>query len=288
MSTLHRHQARSIQSFSSAIQEGTTSSVSKAAKHNTLARRLLFPQLPQDTDLPPIFASPAASPELNAEVYDFIAIALRAYVNPWWSKITRYDKEFLPQITRVLTSVARSLESRLTATDLSPLVFRDVPTLLTQHSIDYRNAKAKLNTSYAAAGAATLPQLFHQMQPHMAVSADGKIQEAYLRQAVDFLLSASLPQEDYGPEPERYIIREIVVDVLMGVLPRLAQPWFIHKLILDFIGPENEDDREPTQVCASIDFISSPRFHPLIFHLNSALAALRSPPGILFFLDTII
>ena len=247
-STPHRSRphAHSIQSFSSSVIEKTPSA--KGAKANTLARRLLFPNLPPDADLPPIFASQAASPDLNAEVYDFVAIALRAYVNPWWTKITRYDKEFLPQITRVLTAVARALESRLTATDLSPLVFRDIPTLLTQHTVDYRNARSKLNSSYAAAGAATLPHLFHQMQPHMAVSPDGKIEEAYIRQAADHVLKALLPPEDYGPEAERYIIREIVVNVLMAVLPRLAQPWFIHKLILDYMGPEKEGDRELAEV----------------------------------------
>lgn len=254
MSIPHRPHlpARSIQSSSSSLAESTPSSVLKgSSKSHTLARRLLFPQLAPDADLPPIFLSPAASTDLNDESYDFIAIALRAYVNPWWSKLTRYDKQFLPQITLVLTAVARTLEARLIATDLSPLVFRDLPSLLTQHCIDYRNAQSKLNTSYAAGGAATLPQLFHQLQPHMALSPDGKIEEAYIRQAVDHILKASLPQEDYSPDSERFIIREIATNVLMGLLPRLSQPWFIHKLILDQLGPESIQDRDHLEVCLS-------------------------------------
>ena len=154
----------------------------------------LFPSLPPDADLPPLFVSPAAASELNTEVYDFLALALRAFVNTWWTKITRYDKEFLPEITRILTAVFRTLEARLLATDLSPLVFRDLSTLLNQHWSDYRNAQSKLHTSYATGGAATVRQLFHQMQPHMAVSTDGKVDEVYIRQVVDELLRVTLLQ----------------------------------------------------------------------------------------------
>ncbi|TBU35052.1 PXA domain-containing protein [Dichomitus squalens] len=219
------------------------------AKPVTLAKRILFPALPPDADLPPLLLSPAAAPQLNAELYDFIALALRAYVNTWWTKITRYDKEFLPEITRILTAVIRTLETRLLATDLSPLVFRDFPTVLAQHWIDYRNAQAKLHTSYAAGGAASLPQLFHQLQPHMAVSADGVIDHVYVRQAVDHILKVCLPPEDYEPEAERYIVREIILKVLVGgVLPRLTQPWFIHKLILDQLGPEKVAVEPPNTV----------------------------------------
>ena len=42
-------------------------------------------------------ASP--SPELNAEFYVFVAPALRAFVDPWWTEISRYDKEGEPNRT---------------------------------------------------------------------------------------------------------------------------------------------------------------------------------------------
>lgn len=248
---------RSIQSIASSTQSKDKSLLSHRpppAKPVTLAKRLLFPSLPADTDLPPLLVSPAASPELNVELYDFVALALRAYVNPWWTKITRYDKEFLPEINRILTVVFRALEARLVATDLSPLVFRDLPTLLTQHWTDYRNAQAKLHTSYASGGAASLPQLFHQMQPHMAVSAEGVIDPLYVRQAVDHILKSCLPPEDYEPETERYIVREVVLKVLVGsVLPRVTQPWFVHKTMLDLMGPEN-----PASVGAEVSILVLP------------------------------
>lgn len=232
---------RSLRSNPSSLGEKPPQTPRPSAKQPSLAKRLLFPHLPPDASLPPLLTSPSALPELNHELYDFIAIALRAYVNPWWTKLTRYDKEFLPQITHILTAVLRVVETRLTSTDLSPLIFRDLPTLLNQHCIDYRNAQAKVLTSYASGGAAGLPQLFHQLQNHMAISPDGAVNEEYIRQAVDSILRTCLPEDDYDPEVERYIVREIVVKVLAGgVIPRVTQPWFIHKLLLDQLGPEKD------------------------------------------------
>ena len=256
-----RPPTRSVRSSPSSIADKSPSAAPRPTnKQPSLAKRLLFPHLANDVPLPPLLMSPSANPELNDELYDLIAIALRAYVNPWWTKLTRYDKEFLPQVTHVLTAVLRVLEARLVSTDLSPLVFRDLPALLNQHYVDYRNAQAKLHTSYASSGVASLPQLFHQLQSHMAVSPDGLVNEEYIRQAVDNVLKTCLPDEDYDPEPERYIIREIVVKVIAGgVIPRLTQPWFIHKLILDLLGPEKRADKLPEVRCRLI--CSSPSDH---------------------------
>jgi hypothetical protein len=214
----------------------------------TLARRLLFPHLPPGSDLPPLFVSPTCSPELNAEAYDFLALALRAFVNTWWTKITRYDKELLPEITIVLTTVLRTFETRLLTTDFSLFMFSVAPALITQHYRDYRHAASKVSTSYAMGGAVPLPHLFHQLQPHVAVSPEGKIDEEYFRQAFDHVLKSCLSPQDYAPEAERYIIREIILKVLVkDVIPRVTQPWFIQKIFLDLLGPSL--DAESDKVC---------------------------------------
>nr|GAT47903.1 predicted protein [Mycena chlorophos] len=240
----------------------------KAPSNNNLARRLLF----NAGDVPPLFASPNTPPELTAEVYDFVALALRAFVNPWWTKISRYDKHFLPDITRILTHVVRAIEARVLERDLAPLVFRTVPTIVAQHVRDYRSAAAKLNSSYAAGGALSLPTLFHGMQPHMAVSADGTIDAEYMRQIVDHILKSCLPPEDYAPEPERLIIREIVVKILLSdVIPKITQPWFIHKIILDQLGQSEAVIPESRPVSPAVSTFS---FHNLIVVLLSAIQAL--------------
>ncbi|KAI6153285.1 PXA domain-containing protein [Pisolithus tinctorius] len=208
-----------------------------------LAKRLLFPNTPPGSDLPPLFLSPTCPPELHAEVYDFIALSLRAYVNTWWTKITRYDKEFLPQLTNVLVHVIRVLEQRILSADLSTLVFCDVPALVTEHFIDYRHAASKVSTSYATGGAHTIPQLFHLFQPHLAISPEGNIDEEYFRHALDLVLKICLPPEDYAPDAERYIIREVLLKLIVrDIIPRVTQPWFIQQTVLDLLGPPPEKD----------------------------------------------
>lgn len=240
--------------MASQLGRSTHSAASTISRHPgqqpaSLARRLLFPHLPPGSDLPPLFLSPTCPRELHDEVYDLVALALRAFVNTWWTKLTRYDKEFLPQITSVVTHVIRALEQRLLDADLSLLVFGDIPALITQHYRDYRQAVSKASTSYATGGALSLPQLFHQLQPHMAISSDGSLEEEYFRHAFDHILRECLPPEDYAPEAERFIIREIVLKIVVkDVIPRIAQPWFLQKMVLDMLGPS--PDALPEQVCS--------------------------------------
>ncbi|EPQ60912.1 hypothetical protein GLOTRDRAFT_135510 [Gloeophyllum trabeum ATCC 11539] len=276
----HRQAPRSLKSASSVSTNNPPPPKPTSQQSTSLAKRLLFPNLPLGADLPPLLATPS-TPELNAELYDFIALALRAFVNPWWTKITRYDKEFVVEVNRILTVVIRVLEERLINADLSPLVFGDIPTLVMQHYKDYRNAAAKVSTSYATGGSASLPQLFHQLQPHMAITAEGTIHEDYVRQAIDHILKACLPPEDYEPDTERYIIREIILKVLLGsVAPRVTQPWFIYKLILDQLGPaqvaapvSEPADSTPSQPLFSLQSLT---FQSLVVFFLSAVQSIST------------
>ncbi|KAI0036644.1 PXA domain-containing protein [Vararia minispora EC-137] len=222
----------------------------------TLAKRLLFPHLPPDSPIPPLITSSHVPPTLNDELYDFIALALRAFVNPWWTKLTRYDKDFLPHITHVLTHVVRKLEERLQAVDLSSLVFREVPLILNQHFVDYRQVAAKRGSAYAAGGAASTAALFHSQQQHIGITSEGRLDEVYVRTAIDAVLKACLPEEDWVPETERHIIREVIVMVICkSVAPRVTQGWFIQKLVLDALG---RDDIVATLVSNISKPVSSP------------------------------
>src|SRR6266850_6309954 len=213
----------------------------------SLTKRLLFPHLAPSDPTPPLLQTSSAYPALDAELYDLIALALRAYVNPWWSRITRYDKQLLVELTRILSSVVRALEARALAADLSTLVYHDLPALLAQHCADYRIAARKLGSSYAAAGSASLPILFHGQQQHVGVSIDGKIDQVYVRAALDIVLKACLSPEDWDAEAERYLIREIIVKtVCVDLAPRVTQPWFLHSTVLDLLGLADDFPRVST------------------------------------------
>ncbi|KAG5639358.1 hypothetical protein H0H81_003502 [Sphagnurus paluster] len=241
-----------------------------SGRTRTLANRLLFPALPPDESLPPL----VGSPELSAELYDFIALGLRAYVVPWWSRLSRYDKEFLPELTTVLAEVIREFDGRLQAVDMPALLLRHAPTLITQHYRDFRSAQRKLATSYASGGAASLPQLFHQLQPHMAVSYDGRLDTEYFRQLVDHVLRVCLPPADYNPPAERLIVREILVKLLLNdIVPKITQPWFIYSSILSLLQLHDQARLPDPPRSPSPPAATAFSFHTLLVLVLSAIQA---------------
>jgi PXA domain len=214
---------------------------SLAAPAVSLTNRLLFPHLPPSSPIPLLLQTSSTYPALDAELYDLIALALRAYVNPWWTRITRYDKQLLIELTRILSSVLRALEARVLAADLSQMIYHDLPFLITQHCVDYRTAARKVGSSYAAAGSASLAMLFHGQQQHVGVSVDGNFDEEYVRAAIDIVLKACLSPEDWDAEAERYLIREVVLKTIcIDIAPRITQPWFLHSTLLNLLGPVDD------------------------------------------------
>ncbi|KAG8953861.1 hypothetical protein FRC04_001491 [Tulasnella sp. 424] len=219
----------------------------------TLAQRLLSP-----SSATPLF--PLTTPDhviLNDQIYKFLALALRAFVLTWWSKLSPKDKEFLPQITKVVQHVVKETRGRVEADGedrLAGALLAGIPALVQQHYTDFRSAKSKIGTSYGSAG--DLVKVFHRLQPHIAVRVEDEqgapigvesaLDPVYLGAAIDLVLKASLPPEESGSDMERHIVREIIVGpVLCGALPRVVQPWFIHKAMLDLLGPPNKLDERP-------------------------------------------
>ncbi|KAI0286807.1 PXA domain-containing protein [Russula aff. rugulosa BPL654] len=257
----------------------SSSSKLTAQGHSTvsLTKRLLFPHLPPSSPPPPLLQTSSSYPALDAELYDFIALALRAYINPWWTKITRYDKQLLLELTRIFTSVLRNIEARALAADLSPLLYLNLPTLLAQHCADYRIAARKLGSSYAAAGSASLPVLFHGQQQHVGVSIDGKADEVYVRAAVDVVLKACLSPEDWDAEAERYIIRETIVKTMcIDIVPRITQPWFLHSTLLNLLGPPDEPLKVSTLHLLTSNTSLVPSLPTMIVSFLSTVQAISS------------
>ncbi|GAA6031623.1 hypothetical protein JCM8097_006554 [Rhodosporidiobolus ruineniae] len=235
----------------------------------SLHQRILFP--PGSTATPPRILHSAAHDTLDPLALDLVALALRAYVTPWYNgAISRDpDKAFLQAVTAVLISVIQALEVRLTALDWTELVVSDLPALLAQHYRDWDLAVEK-----AAGGTAhnlSPDAMFHHLQPHIAISlvapaelspscaerVQPQVDKVYLRTLVDHLLKLLLPPADYRAETERAIVREIVASVVFGtVFNRVAQSWFLHGIIAKQLEareaakktaePENEAQGSPS------------------------------------------
>lgn len=221
----------------------------------SLARRLLFPSLPPSAPLPPILTlgldgSDPALVELNTELYDFLALTLRAFVQTWWSQLTPRDRDLLPQITRVLTHVMQDIEQRASNVDFASLALRQIPTLVDLHINDYRAAAIRIDTNFTnISPPPTVSGIFRLLQPHVAIQptqeGNAIISEIYLRQLVENILRLSLPQQDWGSEAERFIVREIVACVVLSnALRKLAQPWFLHQIIFGLLKPRSSAQSE--------------------------------------------
>ena len=101
--------------------------------------------------------------------------------------------------------------------------------------------------------------LFHGQQQHVGVSLDGKIDQVYVRAAVDVVLKACLSPEDWEAEAERYLIREMIVKtVCVDLAQRVTQPWFLHSAMLDLLGPADDF------LIVSTSCLTCHSYHPVI------------------------
>ncbi|GJN92597.1 hypothetical protein Rhopal_005632-T1 [Rhodotorula paludigena] len=258
-----------------------------------LHQRILLPSSATATKSPRILHSSAHS-TLDPLLLDLIALALRAYVTPWYNgSISRDpDKDFLRAVTTVLVHVVQALEVRLAALDWVQLVTRDVPDLLAAHYEDWDIAHERAEGEAAE-------RLFDHLQSHIAVSLSAPFTEStstptspiaasvdkvYLRTLVDQLLKLLLPPEDLHAETERAIVREILVGVVFGtVYNRVTQPWFLHGLIAKQLEAHEIQPRK-TPVADSLAQDSAPAGSTGIAgmisnvgsHLVSAVAAVFS------------
>ncbi|TNY22947.1 PXA domain-containing protein [Rhodotorula diobovata] len=208
-----------------------------------LHQRILFP--PSSSARPPRILHSAAHTTLDPLILDLIALSLRAYVTPWYNGGISRDPEraFLQAVAAVLVHVVQALEVRLATVDWAHLLARDVPELVAAHYRDWDLANQRAGSG--SAHNLSPEQLFHNLQPHIAISLASApiasssskasvphVDKVYLGTLVDHLLRLLLPPEDYRAETERGIVREMFVGVVFGaVLNRVAQPWFLHGII---------------------------------------------------------
>ncbi|KAG9005461.1 hypothetical protein FRB94_001546 [Tulasnella sp. JGI-2019a] len=245
---------RSVDYPSPGVQAKSVLDSNDRKSGTTLAQRLLSTN--PATPLPPLF--PLSSPDLvllNDQIYHFLALALRAFVLSWWSRLTPRDRDFLPQIAIILQHVIGQVHQRLQRANVAQMLLVSLPVLVQQHYIDYRQAEKKLGSSYAnGTPGSPIYHAFHRLQPHIAihlreegehetlpVGPEVLVDPTYLTAWVDLLLKECLPPDDSQSEMERSIVREIIVGpVLGGVLPELSQSWFIYSILLDLLGPPKD------------------------------------------------
>lgn len=233
------------QAMSRAVSPTTPSWRRKEQKNDRalpLHERILYPD-PKGQRPPRILHSPAHE-KLDPIILDLIALICREHVLSWYSSISRDpDRAFIQQVAAVIIHVVQALEVRIAQVDLVELIMLELPALLERHIEDIDQAEEKSNSAHAHN--LDFDHVFRLLQPHIAVlltsgtsshPAEPSVDKTYLRALADNLLRLLLPPEDYRAETERAIVREIVVNIILGnVFTRVAQPWFLHQTIVKIL-----------------------------------------------------
>lgn len=85
-------------------------------------------QRPIEDLLPPL----TSSNEVDLELYAFIAIIIKDFVYPWYSRITP-DHVFVDEVILVIAHCTRQLEQRLRNVDFEALLLDEIPRVLDDH-----------------------------------------------------------------------------------------------------------------------------------------------------------
>lgn len=255
-----------------------------------LHHRILYPS--SSNPPPRVLYSPAHA-TLDPLLLDLISLICREHVLSWYSSISRDpNRAFIQQVAGIIIHVVQALEVRIANVDLVELLVLDLPALLEQHVQDWEQADAKARTGHAHN--LDRDNVFHLLQPHIAVTlvplpVSGilvpKVDKTYLRALVDNLLQLLLPPEDYRAETERALVREIIVNIILGnVFDKVAQPWFLHQIIAKLVEGEDgqaEVRRRASSQGAEDGFPSSSTSPPpssFAVIINKGLATVASLP----------
>lgn len=106
---------------------------------SVLIRRVLCPQqqlgdknrdvfVPVEQLLPPL----TSRNDVDLQLYAFLAIILRDFVQTWYGKITT-DETFVAEIVHIVAHCTTALEQRFREVDLESLFLDEVPDLLDRH-----------------------------------------------------------------------------------------------------------------------------------------------------------
>jgi hypothetical protein len=88
----------------------------------------------------------------------------------------------------------------------------------------------KMRSIYA--GGTSIEELFHGLQPHIALGSLGDEHE-YMRKIAEVILQVFFPSRELQSDLMRYLLREVLAEtVLMNLVETISEPDTIFELIL--------------------------------------------------------
>ena len=190
-------------------------------------------------------------------MYHLIALALRAYVLSWYTRISPRDRTLLPVlhaniVAPILSPILQGIQDD--PSRLADLILLDLPTVLKLHLQTLRHARTAIELQIPGAPN-NLAAAYHARLPLLSVSSaliDGKeqytVSALYLTALSDALVKLYIPTE-VKPQVERLMLREILGRAILGgVARRLVEPWFWHQVILKLLGEPGTAHSQKGQV----------------------------------------
>ncbi|KAF4959771.1 hypothetical protein FSARC_10631 [Fusarium sarcochroum] len=226
------------------IRPNTADPLSDRATSLLIRRTLCSPQLgdksrdaqvPIDELLPPL----TSRNDVDLQLYAFLAIILRDFVQSWYSKITT-DENFVAEVLHIIAHCSRALEQRFRKVDLESLVLDEIPDLLDKHITAYRISHStiarppvEVDPREAYHALCPLPHLApvpHPDEPDLAIAQ--KENEALYRQLlVQGVLAILLPTEDLENPCLTSLVEQIFSELIIGnvIANKASQPWLLYE-----------------------------------------------------------
>ncbi|KAL9066987.1 MAG: hypothetical protein Q9157_006960 [Trypethelium eluteriae] len=187
--------------------------------------------------LPPL----TSSNETDLQLYAFIAIIIKEFVQSWYGKITP-DHAFVDEVIQIIAHCTRALEQRLRKIDLEALMLDEIPELVDAHIAAYRLAHRPLHPPPLALDPC---ELYHQLHPHPALSPPPIIddpttiveqrenEEQWRQLLAQGALAVILPTDDLENSCLRSLVTEVLSEMILGngVGGKLCEDWFIWEAI---------------------------------------------------------
>ncbi|KAG5922838.1 hypothetical protein E4U42_005225 [Claviceps africana] len=215
----------------------------------SLIRKVLLPHEPGDKGrdwdsqaridelLPPL----TSRNDVDLQLYAFLAIILRDFVQAWYNKITP-DETFVAEVVHVLAHCTRAVEQRLRGVDLENLIFHEVPEVLDKHIKIYRSTHhdqlspgVRVNSREAYHALWPLP--FMSPAPisgdPITTAKQLKNEAAYRQLLVQAVLTVLLPTEDLENPCLTALVGQIISELIIGnvIANKAAQPWLLYEAV---------------------------------------------------------
>ncbi|KAK7417918.1 hypothetical protein QQZ08_011458 [Neonectria magnoliae] len=191
--------------------------------------------VPIDELLPPL----TSRNDMDLQLYAFLAIILREFVQSWYSKVTT-DENFVAEVIHIIAHCSRALEQRFRKVDLESLLLDEIPDLLDRHITAYRTAHHAISRPPIDAdprevyhALCPLPQLAPVPGPDdLLTTSDQRENEALYRQLlVQGVLAILLPTEDLENPCLAALVEQIFSELIIGnvIANKASQPWLLYE-----------------------------------------------------------